>query len=67
SGKLNTDKPVQLDIINALGQVVHRETLTVQTNVLHKEIQLSNAANGIYLLRLNIDGEITGVRFRVER
>ena len=67
SGKLNTDKPVQLDIINALGQVVHRETITVQTGKLHKEIKLSNAANGIYLLRLNIDGEITGVQFRVGR
>ncbi|MBZ0100172.1 MAG: T9SS type A sorting domain-containing protein, partial [Taibaiella sp.] len=67
SGRLNTNKPVHLDIINALGQVVHSETITANTNELHKEIQLPNIANGIYLLRVNVDGEITGLRFRVER
>ncbi|MBZ0310139.1 MAG: T9SS type A sorting domain-containing protein [Anaerolineae bacterium] len=67
SGRLNTNKPVHLDIINALGQVVHSETITANTNELHKEIQLPNIANGIYLLRLNIEGETTGLRFRVER
>ncbi len=65
SGKLNKSQSVQLDVINAIGQVVHSEMITANTGELNKEIQLSNVANGIYLLRLNINGETTAIRFRV--
>ncbi len=67
SGKVNTKEPVQVDVINSIGQIVYAEAITVNAAELNKEIQLSNAANGIYLLRINIDGEITAIRFRVER
>ena len=67
SGKLNKSQSIQLDIINTIGQVVHSEMITANTGELNKEIQLSNVANGIYLLRLNINGETTAIRFRVER
>ncbi|HEY9178680.1 MAG TPA: T9SS type A sorting domain-containing protein, partial [Flavipsychrobacter sp.] len=67
TGKLHSDKPVQLDIINAVGQVVLSKTITANTGELNEEIQLNNVANGIYLLRININGETTAMRFRVAR
>jgi hypothetical protein len=67
AGKVTGTDRILLDIINSIGQVVHTETITANTGELNKELQLSNIANGIYLLRLTIDGETTAIRFRVEQ
>lgn len=67
SGKIGTDEPLQLDIINTIGQVVHHETVTTNQGELNKEIQPVDLPNGIYMLRLKTNDEINTVRFRVEK
>ena len=53
-------------ITNLLGQVVCSGNAMVQRNELNKTIQLSNIADGIYLLRLNVEGQDKIFRFSVQ-
>src|SRR5690606_16819361 len=45
--------PVQLQVVNAIGQVVYNYTPVVKNGQLNEQVQLgSEVANGVYLLRI---------------
>lgn len=58
---------VSLDIVNALGQLVHTETATLNSNELDQTVQLQNIPTGIYLLRVSSDNQSKTFRFTVTR
>lgn len=64
-GNVTDDMEYNIEIINALGQVVYKGHTTANNRQLNKEIQLSNVANGIYMLRLHSDTGVTSIKFRV--
>jgi hypothetical protein len=64
-GNVADNVEYKIEIINALGQVVYKDNATANSGQLNKEIQLSNVANGIYLLRLHSETGITNIKFRI--
>jgi hypothetical protein len=66
-GSLVADDAVMYDVTNLLGQVVASGNLTVQNNTLDHTISLNNISDGIYLLRLQQNGQNKVFRFSVQR
>jgi hypothetical protein len=64
--RLETPAPVQVAIINAIGQVLHVfETET--TDVLHRSLNLANFPEGTYFIRITIDGKPVIRRLDIQR
>lgn len=59
-------KEVALEIVNALGQLVHRQKAAVHNNTLHENIDI-RALAGAYLLKLEAEGKTYTLRFTVDR
>ncbi|WP_420831807.1 T9SS type A sorting domain-containing protein [Polluticoccus soli] len=56
-----------IEVLNAVGQVVFRNTVPVQGSDFNTNIDLgANAAAGMYMVRLNIDGQVSTLRFVVK-
>jgi hypothetical protein len=66
-GTLESAGMVSLEVTNMLGQVIYTNNFPVQNNVLDHTIELPKTASGIYLLRVNKDGDNKIFRFVVER
>lgn len=66
-GNVPADAGFRIEIINALGQVVYKDAVQPGNGLLNKEIELNHVANGIYLLKLDADNQVTTHKFRVER
>ncbi len=64
-GNVADNAEYNIEIINSLGQVVYKNNATANSGQLNKEIQLSNVANGIYLLRLHSETVTTSIKFRI--
>jgi hypothetical protein len=65
-GEALTGEVLKLEIINAMGQVVYKDGITVDNGKLYKEITLSETPTGIYMLRLSGDETISIIRFSVK-
>jgi hypothetical protein len=61
---INNDANVE--VLNAVGQVVYRNTVPVQGAEFNANIDLGSAAAGMYMVRLNIDGQVSTLRFVVK-
>jgi hypothetical protein len=65
-GNVADNAVYNIEIINALGQVVYKDNATALNGTIHKEIRLSNITGGIYMLKLIADNEVVTTRFSVE-
>lgn len=61
-----TNRDVQLQIVNALGQIIHSENIKATSNSNFK-INIPDAANGIYMLRISSADNIRTIPFQVQR
>lgn len=59
-------KVVSIDVLNTLGQIVHKQTAEPNNGVLNTNIQLTNVASGMYLLRITANNKQRNIRFIVE-
>lgn len=65
-GVVNSNEKMLLEIINAVGQVIHRDTVIPLSGSINKEIDLPDMADGIYLLRINgMNGNIAQIKFSI--
>jgi hypothetical protein len=60
-------KPVSLEVVNAVGQVVYSETATVQNGKLDKQIKTTDISAGVYMLRISAEGYATQMKFVVNK
>ena len=56
---------VSVDVLNAIGQVVHSDYSDVQNNRLEKTLTLKNIPGGVYLLRISNGRQTKVLRFTV--
>lgn len=64
-GKINNTEKVQLQILNAVGQVVYTNEANTTNGKLQQDINLGSIANGIYLLRIQAGAEQQNISFRI--
>ncbi len=63
-GKVHSGKEVKIEVLNALGQVVYTDNVMPVANTFKKELHLNkDLANGVYVLRLQGEGETGTLRF----
>jgi hypothetical protein len=63
-----TSKTIQLEIWNAVGQLVYTSNEVVTNGTINMPLQLgTNVVDGIYLLRVKADGNSRVIRFTVQR
>lgn len=55
-----------ITIINTLGQIVYRSESNITDQTINERINLNDVASGLYLLRLDINGQRANIKFRVE-
>jgi hypothetical protein len=53
----NNQKP-RLEVINVLGQIIYSEIMEGNGGTINKTLDLSNQADGMYLVRINNGGEV---------
>lgn len=56
---------VDIEVLNAIGQVVYRETATTNNGKLQQEIRLAELADGIYMVRIHGESEEASIRFKL--
>lgn len=60
-------KTIQLEVTNAVGQVVYRENVMVHNGKLDKQIKATDMASGVYMLRISGEGYATQMKFVVRK
>jgi N-acetylneuraminic acid mutarotase len=63
----SNDKEIKIEVLNALGQVVYTETANVSGKKIEKQVNLTDVANGVYVLRMRGENEAVSRRFSIER
>jgi hypothetical protein len=66
-GIMNTDKPVDIEITNALGQVIYHDVAITNNRELNKQITLNNISNGVYYLHLRTENESKALKITVQQ
>lgn len=56
---------VDIEILNAVGQVVYRQSAHTRAGELQHNIRLSGLADGIYMVRIHGQGEEASIRFKL--
>jgi hypothetical protein len=62
-GDVGNDKELLLEVINPVGQVIYRERIQPEGQLLEKEIDLGDKAAGIYMLNIKSENQIIPLRF----
>ena len=62
----SADGDVNMEVVNALGQIVYSGHSTIQNSMLDASFNFSRIPAGVYMLRLNKDGEGKIFRFMIE-
>jgi hypothetical protein len=69
-GKLyaaNSNENITVTIVNAIGQTVYTNTLTLKNNDMDATVDLGNKnAAGTYMIHVNVDGKVHSARFVVK-
>lgn len=65
-GNIGTNGTAQISIINTLGQIVHQHKTFIKDQTINERIDLQDVANGLYLLRLDINGQRINIKFNVQ-
>lgn len=67
-GKLNTNKEISINVMNAIGQSVYRSTATPNGYELNHTVNIgTQLAAGTYLLHLQSGDDVTTLRFTVQQ
>jgi hypothetical protein len=65
---LKKDRKVPIEVINPMGQVIYRDASETKNKLMIKTINLGeNLINGVYILRLGLDGHTRDMRFVILR
>ncbi len=65
-GKIESDKTVDIEVVNSLGQVIYTSQITPVNQFLNKEIALQNTSVGMYYVRLRTNEGIQTLKLIVE-
>lgn len=65
-GNVAKNGTADITIINTLGQIVHSSETNITDQTINERINLNDVASGLYLLRLDINGQRANIKFRVE-
>lgn len=65
-GKIENNYPVDIEVINTVGQIIYVTQATPVNNSLYQEIVLPNASSGMYYLRLRTANETQTLKLIVE-
>jgi len=65
-GQINTRNNVNVEVLNAVGQIIYTAVLPVVNNAIDQKITLPETAKGAYLLRMHAEGEQKVLRFIVQ-
>lgn len=64
----HTGEQVTVEVVNAVGQVIHREEVQVQGHELNTRIELGDKAhNGLHMVRITAQGRVHTLRFIANR
>ena len=66
-GDLTANADVTLEVTNMLGQVVYSGKTVAQNGTINQEVELSNMANGMYLLNVRSGADIAVFHFVIEK
>ena len=65
-GNIGTNGTAQISVLNTLGQIVHQHKTIIKDQTINERIDLQDVANGLYLLRLDINGQRINIKFSVQ-
>ena len=67
-GTINHGQPsvASIEVVNPLGQVIYTSQTLMTGNELSKDFDLANVPTGVYLLRINCEGQSKTLRFAVQ-
>jgi len=57
---------IQIDVTNAIGQVVYNGSTAVTNGHVKQQLNLGNVPAGVYMLRLNSEGQTRTLRFTIQ-
>jgi hypothetical protein len=63
----NVTNDILLEVVNAMGQIVHRKYAAQANGRIAETVETGNMASGIYILRISSDGYQRNTRFTVNR
>lgn len=66
SGMTGT-KDAAIEVVNAVGQVVYKDQALVNNGKLDKQMKIADIAPGMYIIRIQADGQTTQMRFVVSK
>lgn len=66
-GHIFTEKQIDIEILDASGKMIYTDAIMPVKNTIHKEIKLSDHANGTYYIRFSLDKERKSKRFEIAR
>ncbi len=58
---------MNLEVLNTLGQVVYNSSFTIQNQEIYQNISLDTMPDGIYIVRLNIDGQTKIFKLNIQK
>lgn len=67
NGKMDNNKPVTIQVMNVVGQVMFEEVALPEGGQLNKQLSLANIPEGVYLLHLKTDSGSSTLKFTVNK
>jgi hypothetical protein len=64
---LTGSKNAHIEVVNVLGQVVHKEYVTVHNNILNKHINLNGISTGTYILKVITETGSNFIKFTLQQ
>jgi hypothetical protein len=66
-GDMTGVKDGSVEVLNAVGQVVFKESTTINNGKIDKQVRISDIAAGVYIIRVSADGKTSQLRFVVTK
>lgn len=67
AGDINTNEPIHIEVYNSIGQIVYTKIVTVNNGHLSEKIELNEAPNGLYVVRINTVDESRSLKLSLQR
>ncbi len=65
-GSVKKDQQIAMKIFNDIGQVIYRDETVANRRYVNKTVTMPYVANGVYFLRIRVDGENKSFKFVVK-
>jgi len=66
TGTIAGSKSLNIEVMNAVGQVVYKDAATITGDKLNKQMNLGNMSSGIYLLRIIAADNSKTIKFTIQ-